>query len=114
MFVPFFADGRFKGFASILTTVVNCLLGLIYLGSTAAFNAFTGCGTSRFFCSTHYEADVREVALTAAYNLPIFMNVSYPESLKRLMIVQMLAGRKHTNGAVWSLGKFGWIINTVS
>lgn len=43
-----------------LSTAVCCLLGLIYFGSTAAFNAFTGVAT---------------ICLSASYGLPVFVSL---------------------------------------
>ncbi|KAJ9496995.1 hypothetical protein LTR99_003741 [Exophiala xenobiotica] len=66
----------------VLSTVVDCLLGLIYFGSTAAFNAFTGVAT---------------ICLSTSYGIPILVNV--------------IRGRKATKHATFSLGKFGFVIN---
>lgn len=66
----------------VLSTVVDCLLGLIYFGSTAAFNSFTGVAT---------------ICLSTSYGLPILVNV--------------LRGRKAVKHASYSLGKFGFAIN---
>ncbi|KAK5945084.1 hypothetical protein PMZ80_002288 [Knufia obscura] len=66
----------------VLSTVVDCLLGLIYFGSTAAFNSFTGVAT---------------ICLSTSYGLPI--------------LVSVLRGRQHVEHASFSLGKFGFAIN---
>lgn len=66
----------------VLSTMVDCLLGLIYFGSTAAFNSFTGVAT---------------ICLSTSYGLPILVNV--------------LRGRKAVQHASFSLGKFGFAIN---
>lgn len=66
----------------VLSTVVDCLLGLIYFGSSAAFNSFTGVAT---------------ICLSTSYGLPI--------------LVSVLRGRKHVEHASFSLGKFGFAIN---
>ncbi len=66
----------------VLSTVVDCLLGLIYFGSTAAFNAFTGVAT---------------ICLSTSYGIPILVNV--------------IRGRKATKHATFSLGKFGFFVN---
>ena len=66
----------------VLSTVVDCLLGLIYFGSTAAFNSFTGVAT---------------ICLSTSYGLPI--------------LVSVMQGRKHVKHASYSLGKFGMAIN---
>jgi amino acid permease (GABA permease) len=66
----------------ILSTAVDCLLGLIYFGSTAAFNSFTGVAT---------------ICLSASYGLPILISV--------------IRGRKAVKNSTFSLGKFGYAIN---
>jgi amino acid transporter len=66
----------------VLSTVVDCLLGLIYFGSTAAFNSFTGVAT---------------ICLSCAYGLPI--------------LVSVLRGRKMVKSSTFSLGRFGFLIN---
>lgn len=71
--------------ALVLSTVVDCLLGFLYLGSSAAFNAFTGVAT---------------ICLSVSYGLPI--------------LVSMLRGRKLVRTASFSLGKFGFIINALT
>lgn len=69
----------------LLSSVVCCLLGLIYFGSTAAFNAFTGVAT---------------ICLSASYALPIF--------------ISLINGRKHLKNAPFSLGKLGVPLNIVT
>ena len=71
--------------ALVLSTVVDCLLGLIYFGSTAAFNAFTGVAT---------------ICLSCSYGIPILVNV--------------LRGRKLVANSTFSLGKFGFVINCLT
>lgn len=66
----------------VLSTAVDCLLGCIYFGSTAAFNSFTGVAT---------------ICLSASYGLPI--------------LILVLRRRKHVEHATFSLGKFGYAIN---
>ncbi|RPB02644.1 putative GABA permease [Choiromyces venosus 120613-1] len=68
-----------------LSTTVCCLLGLIYFGSTAAFNSFTGVAT---------------ICLSTSYGLPI--------------LISLLRGRKLVKGAPYSLGKFGVAINILT
>jgi hypothetical protein len=68
----------------VLSTVVCCLLGLIYFGSTAAFNSFTGVAT---------------INLSLAYGVPI--------------LVSMVRKRKQVKHSSFSLGKFGYIINGI-
>ena len=46
--------------ALVLSTVVDCLLGLIYFGSSAAFNSFTGVAT---------------ICLSTSYGMPILISV---------------------------------------
>jgi len=65
-----------------LSFIVDCLLGLIYFGSSAAFNSFTGVAT---------------ICLSTSYGLPI--------------LVSVMRGRKNVKHASFSLGKFGLIIN---
>lgn len=66
----------------VLSTTVDCLLGCIYFGSSAAFNSFTGVAT---------------ICLSTSYGLPILVNV--------------IRGRKAVQHATFSLGKFGFAIN---
>lgn len=66
----------------VLSSMVDALLALIYFGSTAAFNSFTGVAT---------------ICLSTSYGLPI--------------LVSVMRGRKHVENASFSLGKFGFIIN---
>jgi amino acid transporter len=68
-----------------LSTMVCCLLGLIYFGSTAAFNSFTGVAT---------------ICLSTSYGLPI--------------LISLLRGRKLVRDAPYSLGKFGVAINILT
>jgi amino acid transporter len=68
----------------VLSTVVDCLLGLIYFGSTAAFNSFTGVAT---------------ICLNCGYGIPI--------------LVLVLRGRKMVKHSTFSLGKFGFVINFI-
>ncbi|KAF2688763.1 amino acid permease-like protein [Lentithecium fluviatile CBS 122367] len=68
--------------ALVLSTAVDCLLGLIYFGSTAAFNSFTGVAT---------------ICLSASYGMPILISV--------------LRGRRAVKNSGFSLGKFGFAIN---
>ncbi|WVQ69053.1 uncharacterized protein L199_007265 [Kwoniella botswanensis] len=69
----------------ILSTVVCALLGLIYLGSSAAFNAFTGVAT---------------ICLGCSYAFPV--------------LCSLVRGRKMVRNAPYSLGKFGFIINLIT
>lgn len=69
----------------ILSTVVDCLLGLIYFGSTAAFNSFTGVAT---------------ICLSTSYGIPI--------------LVSLIRGRKMVRHSTFSLGKFGFAINVLT
>lgn len=68
--------------AIILSAVVDCLLGLIYFGSSAAFNSFTGVAT---------------ICLSTSYGVPILINV--------------LRGRRAVKHSSFSLGRFGYAIN---
>lgn len=69
----------------ILSVIVDCLLGLIYFGSSAAFNSFTGAAT---------------ICLSWSYGLPI--------------LVSVLRGRKAVKHSSYSLGRFGYAINIVT
>ncbi|KAG8985936.1 hypothetical protein FRB95_005301 [Tulasnella sp. JGI-2019a] len=71
--------------ALLLSTVVDMILGLIYFGSAAAFNAFTGCAT---------------ICLSVSYGIPI--------------LISLFRGRKMVENAPFSLGKFGFIINIIT
>jgi len=68
--------------ALVLSTAVDCLLGLIYFGSSAAFNSFTGVAT---------------ICLSASYGMPILISV--------------IRGRKAVKHSTFSLGRFGYAIN---
>lgn len=68
--------------ALVLSTVVDCLLGLIYFGSSAAFNSFTGVAT---------------ICLSTSYGMPI--------------LISILRGRKAVRNSSFSLGRFGYAIN---
>lgn len=68
--------------AVILSTLVDCLLGLIYFGSTAAFNSFTGVAT---------------ICLSTSYGLPI--------------LILVVRRRKAVRHSSFSLGRFGYAIN---
>lgn len=68
-----------------LSTVIDCLLGCIYFGSTSAFNAFTGVAT---------------ICLSVSYGIPI--------------LVSLIRKRKAVAHSSFSLGKFGFIINLLT
>lgn len=71
--------------AIILSATVDALLGLIYFGSTAAFNSFTGVAT---------------ICLSTSYGLPILISV--------------IRGRQDVRRSSFSLGKFGYVINSIT
>lgn len=71
--------------AMLLGSTVEALLGLIYFGSTAAFNAFSGSGV---------------IFLTIAYVMPI--------------AVSLFTGRKHLAGAPWNFGVIGLVCNVIA
>ncbi|KAF9885088.1 hypothetical protein FE257_000728 [Aspergillus nanangensis] len=71
--------------AIILSTIIDCLLGLIYFGSTAAFNSFTGVAT---------------ICLSTSYGVPILINV--------------IRGRQAVKESTFSLGRFGYAINILT
>lgn len=70
--------------ALVLSTTVDCILGCIYFGSSAAFNSFTGVAT---------------ICLSTSYAVPVLVNL-----VRRRKIVQ---------NSPYPLGKFGPIINGV-
>ncbi|KAF4168337.1 hypothetical protein CNMCM6936_002793 [Aspergillus lentulus] len=72
-------------YAILLSAAVDCLLGLIYFGSTAAFNSFTGVAT---------------ICLSTSYGLPIF--------------ISMIRGRRDLKDSTFSLGAFGYAINAIT
>ncbi|OWT40520.1 GabA permease [Cryptococcus neoformans Bt1] len=69
----------------ILSAVVCALLGLIYLGSSAAFNAFTGVAT---------------ICLGCSYAFPV--------------LCSLLRRREAVRNASYSLGKFGYAVNIIT
>lgn len=70
----------------LLSTIVDCLLGLIYFGSSAAFNSFTGVAT---------------ICLSTSYGLPI--------------LILVLRGRKAVKESPFSLGHYrGYAINILA
>ncbi|KAG2359843.1 amino acid transporter [Suillus spraguei] len=71
--------------ALLLSTVIQILLGLIYLGSTAAFNAFVG---------------VAVMCLGASYAMPV--------------AISLMDGRQDMHDAPFNLGRFGTAINAVA
>ncbi|KAK7991809.1 amino acid permease [Apiospora saccharicola] len=71
--------------AMMLSMSIQIILGLLYFGSTAAFNAFSGVGV---------------IALTTAYAVPI--------------VVSLLEGRKSVRTGSFYLGSFGLFANIVS
>lgn len=68
----------------ILSTIVDCLLGLIYFGSSAAFTSFTGVAT---------------ICLCTSYGVPV--------------LISMIRGRQAVKHSTYSLGKFGYMVNIV-
>ncbi|KAK0199933.1 amino acid transporter [Desarmillaria ectypa] len=71
--------------AFLLVTVVQLLLGLIYLGSSAAFNAFVG---------------VAVMCLQASYSMPV--------------LISLVNGRDNVKDSPYSLGRWGWAINSIA
>ncbi len=65
-----------------LSFAVDCLLGLIYFGSSAAFSSFTGVAT---------------MCLSTSYGVPI--------------LVSVLRGRRDVRYASYSLGRAGYFVN---
>jgi amino acid transporter len=72
-------------YALLLSTFIQGILGLIYLGSSAAFNAFTGVAT---------------ICLSASYGLPV--------------VILLFRGRHLVDGATFHLGRCGYIINIIT
>ena len=71
--------------AMMLSMVVQLLLGLIYFGSTAAFNAFSGVGV---------------ITLTLSYVMPI--------------VVSVMDGRRQIKDGSFYLGTLGAFANWVA
>jgi amino acid transporter len=71
--------------AMMLSMVVQILLGVIYFGSTAAFNAFSGVGV---------------ICLTVSYCVPI--------------AVSLAGGRKHLVNAPFNWGVIGLVSNVIA
>ncbi|KAG6906685.1 hypothetical protein DXG01_012602 [Tephrocybe rancida] len=71
--------------AHLLSTAVQLLLGLIYLGSSAAFNAFVG---------------VAVICLGATYAMPI--------------AILLFNGRKEMRDARFTLGRWGFALNVMA
>lgn len=71
--------------ALLFSTVIQGLLGLIYLGSSAAFNAFTGVAT---------------ICLSTSYAVPI--------------LILLIRGRNLVTNAPFHLGKLGFVINMIT
>jgi amino acid transporter len=71
--------------AMMLSMAVQIILGVIYFGSSAAFNAFSGVGV---------------ICLTVSYAIPIF--------------VSLIGGRTHLKNGKFDFGIFGAICNVIS
>jgi amino acid transporter len=69
----------------VLSSTVICLMGLIYFGSAAAFNAFTG---------------ATSICLSACFGAPV--------------LISLLRGRKLVQHSPYSLGRWGFWINLTS
>ena len=67
-----------------LSTAVDCLLGCIYFGSSAAFNSFTGVAT---------------ICLSASYGVPV--------------AVSLVQGRRAVRDSPYPLSRFGTLINLI-
>lgn len=73
-------------YAILLSALIDCLLGLIYFGSSAAFNSFTGVAT---------------ICLSTSYGLPI--------------LISMVRGRRAVRHSSFSLGRrAGFVVNFVT
>jgi amino acid transporter len=71
--------------AYLLSTVIQLLIGLMYLGSSTAFNAFVG---------------VAVICLGVSYAMPV--------------AISLFNGRRDMDGAPFALGKWGIVINSVA
>ena len=71
--------------AMMLSMAIQLILGILYFGSTAAFNAFSGVGV---------------ICLTVSYAVPI--------------AVSLIGGRTHIKHGQFDMGVFGLICNVVS
>ncbi|KAF8230415.1 hypothetical protein L208DRAFT_1282163 [Tricholoma matsutake] len=71
--------------AHLLATAIQLLLGLIYLGSSAAFNAFSG---------------VAIICLQASFAMPV--------------VISLASGRQHMVDAPFNLGRWGFPLNVVA
>jgi len=69
--------------AYLLATLIQILLGLIFLGSSAAFNAFVGVGV---------------ICLGASYAMPVLLSI--------------LGKRREMQDAPYNLGRWGYLINS--
>jgi amino acid transporter len=70
--------------ALALSTIVDCVLGCIYFGSSAAFNSFTGVAT---------------ICLSTSYGVPV--------------LVSLVQRRRHVRNSPYPLGRFGAFINVI-
>ncbi|KAG2757298.1 amino acid transporter [Suillus brevipes Sb2] len=80
---PYLEDVPANAYA--LSTVIQVLLGLVYLCSSAAFNAFAG---------------VAVICLGASYAMPV--------------AISLMNGRRDVHDAPFNLGRFGTFINAVA
>ncbi|KAF4119937.1 to GABA permease GabA [Geosmithia morbida] len=70
--------------ALALSTVIDCLLGCIYFGSSAAFSSFTGVAT---------------ICLSTSYGVPVLVN--------------LIQKRRAVKNSPYPLGRFGYLINVI-
>lgn len=86
----------------MLSTVVCALLGLIYLGSSAAFNAFTGgaCYLPRCQRRLMLTDAVATICLGCSYAFPV--------------LCSLLRWRQMVQDATFRLGKLGYAIVSIS
>ncbi|KAA1477612.1 amino acid transporter [Dentipellis sp. KUC8613] len=87
VWTPPFATEALPLNAFLLSTIIQVLLGLIFLGSSAAFNAFVGVGV---------------ICLGASYAMPV--------------AVSLARGRRDlpSGGAPFTLGKWGVLVNAIA
>jgi amino acid transporter len=86
--------------AYILSTMVQVLLGLIYLGSSTAFNAFVG---------------VAVMCLQASYAMPVAISLFHKRTEFTSSRVSFgSSDPKAGEDGRFSLGRWGWVINAIA
>ena len=82
--------------AFLLSTAVQVLLGLIYLGSSAAFNAFSGVGV---------------ICLGASYAMPVAVSLA---GGRRILVGRSSEGGYSSAEKLFSLGRWGTAVNALA